>query len=446
MTGKLRLGLAKDNLKQPVANAAVVSIRQVRDQTGRYPSTPFEQTVPMPAGREPAEIDVPFGMYNLAVRLPGGERVQGTVEVGVDAPGTFILNDVHSAYDWLSWQTLAGGAPERQRYFDQVSTAKSRSVSKSLNRGLTADIDGLGYLPSYGRSSLEARDPVTSPHLRVGAGKFSFEDGEIGFDSDFALAWNADSQVDHWELRAPAPVRFRDLTASAGERFFACVQYGNTVTVVVLPVPWKIPGVNGTPDKQGVVDLLLSKTARPDRAVRVAIQEPRFVALLSYLGEGRLSEAAAALGEDLDDQITVLLQDKLGNPFAAAGAAYVGLATTSDPERRQRWSPWLENLMEWFPTLPDGAILCARDRLDRARSRADLDRACIALKQAYRRGIPQYSAGFQHLLNGFQVFADPDAEDLFDDEAKIMRDHVSALAMLVDPTQAFTVLTFPDPD
>jgi hypothetical protein len=100
--------------------------------------------------------------------------------------------------------------------------------------------------------------------------------------------------------------------------------------------------------------------------------------------------------------------------------------------------------MNWFPDLPDGAVLYARDLIERGRSIDDLLKAKEALKVAYERGLPLYVAGFRHLLDGLQLFADPDDGDLFDPQAKSMRARVARVAARVDPTQPFTVLTEPD--
>jgi hypothetical protein len=195
------------------------------------------------------------------------------------------------------------------------------------------------------------------------------------------------------------------------------------------------------------VDLLVDRAAEPKRAIRMTLREPEFVALLGYLGAGRLTEAVAALGgPSLDAHVTRLIRHKIGNPLAAAGAAYVGLATSGDEAARALWGPWLHNLMEWFPDLPDGAVLFARYMIDRGRSKADLMAAKRALKTAYRRGVPLYAVGLPHLLNGLQLFSDPGDDALFDAEAKRMRDQVADIAALVDMTQPFTVLTIPWPD
>src|SRR5207244_1700830 len=112
-----------------------------------------------------------------------------------------------------------------------------------------------------------------------------------------------------------------------------------------------------------------------------------------------------------------------------------GLATLRGDGTLPRWTNWLENLMNWFDWLPDGAIIHAAYLLKTARTREDLDKSLYSLKTAFRRGIPFYTAGLQHLLNGLYTFSEENAE------AKAMNGKVTAVASRVDPNQAFTQIT-----
>lgn len=135
------------------------------------------------------------------------------------------------------------------------------------------------------------------------------------------------------------------------------------------------------------------------------------------------------------------MQEKRENPLAAAAAAYVGLSYPIRDDRRERWSPWLKNLMNRFPGIPDGAILRARDLIERAATEEDLAMALKALAVAFRRGPPYFSAGVRHLLEGLSLFASSaERYGLPSEEVRNMHAVVSGFAVLVDPTQTFTVL------
>ena len=73
--------------------------------------------------------------------------------------------------------------------------------------------------------------------------------------------------------------------------------------------------------------------------------------------------------------------------------------------------------------------------LKTAKVRPDLDASLAAFKTAYRRGVPFYTAGLQHLMNGLYTFSESDAA------AKAMHDKVAALACRVDPNRAFTQIS-----
>jgi hypothetical protein len=233
-------------------------------------------------------------------------------------------------------------------------------------------------------------------------------------------------------------------------RPFVRVQHSGGLSYAVLPLPWPLSFMaTGGPSpyeagSNAPVEIVLDNRAPPSRAIRAVLREPQFVALLGYLGVGMMPEAASALGGKIDDHITRLIREKIDNPLAAAGAAYVGIATTGDAAIRQQWAPWLRNLMNWFEDLPDGAILYAADLIERSRTPDDLEEAKVALKIAYGRGLPLYSVGFRYLLRGLQLFSDDESGRYYDPVMLEMYRDVAAKAALVDPSQPFTVITFPD--
>jgi hypothetical protein len=437
---KLALNLLKHHLEAPVANAAVVAIQQVADAKGLFPAEPFEASVPIPAGPTPPfVIDVPEGRFTLTVRMPGGATDRKTVVVGSGDTEPVTFDTGHSARERLSWQTLAGSVPPSTSFEtrgDHQEGASRSTPDRPVRRG------GGGILKGA-RGPRSASLAAIRPMCLKGYLGFDREDVSpdtgVSLERDTFDASSASALT--WRVRA-GPSYPRDRGGTKRRPMVSLDGPGGRV-IALLPLPWtRFLGGN---DDISVVDLLLDLKREAGRAVRVTLREPEFMALLSYLGAGRMTEAAVSLGgPSLDAHVTRLIRDKIDNPLAAAGAAYVGLATTGDEAVRQEWSPWLRNLMDWFPDLPDGAILYARDRIERGRSLGDLLEAREALKVAYRRGLPLYVAGFQHLLSGLQLFADPEDTDLFDPEVRDMRRWVAQMAAKVDPTQPFTVITDPD--
>ena len=138
----------------------------------------------------------------------------------------------------------------------------------------------------------------------------------------------------------------------------------------------------------------------------------------------------------MPEVIESTIREKMRSPLAACAAAYVGLAIF-EPSERERWDAWLPNLMNYFPWLPDGAIVHARRILQRPKHPREGDEALSALKRAYSCGIPYFAAGVLQLRDSLLLFS------LKGDEARTMLDTVSRVASRVDPGQAFTVLRFP---
>jgi hypothetical protein len=130
-----------------------------------------------------------------------------------------------------------------------------------------------------------------------------------------------------------------------------------------------------------------------------------------------------------------LLFGKMEHPLAAAAGGYVLLAAGDRED--DSWHGWIDNLANWFPNIPDGAILKASLRLRFPKSETSAEEARVSLLDAFDRGIPYYSAGVSWLLDGMTQFADDPAVA---DKMKL----VHRVALRLDGTQAFTVVRISD--
>ena len=167
------------------------------------------------------------------------------------------------------------------------------------------------------------------------------------------------------------------------------------------------------------------------------VRDPVLGGMLAYLGRGHLANVRPLVASlDHDGLIERTIRGKRRNPLAACAAAYVALAIF-EPGERARWDGWLPNIMNWFPWLPDGAIVHARRIIQQARHSAEKDEALAALKRAYRCGIPYFAVGILHLRDLLMMFStnDPDARE--------MLEKVSRVTSRIDTGQAFTVLRYP---
>jgi hypothetical protein len=214
-------------------------------------------------------------------------------------------------------------------------------------------------------------------------------------------------------------------------RSFAVSRRGDGVDVISLPVPWPL-----TTNLQPVsLEVLREGGPGPIGRTTLTVSDPQVGGLLLYLNNAKIADASAILSAAQGDGLVEnLIAEKLKNPLAACAAAYVGLATFSGKDA-PRWGPWLQNLNDWFPWLPDGAIVSAAYRVKTARTTQDLDAASGAFASAYRRGIPYYAAGIQQLLQGLYLFRSKSTE------IDAMYRKVSNIALRGDAGQTFTVVS-----
>ena len=165
----------------------------------------------------------------------------------------------------------------------------------------------------------------------------------------------------------------------------------------------------------------------------LSVGDGRMVSILNYLGQGNFPDASI-----LVKQATGLLFDKLKNPLAAVAGAYV-LVTTEKDLSQKNWHHWIENLMNWFPRIPDGAIIFGWMKLKHSKSNDDEDAARTALLNAYWQGIPYFSMGVRWLLDGLTILNGLAKEDRRQDsEIEEALTVVRQIARRVDINTPFT--------
>ena len=105
-----------------------------------------------------------------------------------------------------------------------------------------------------------------------------------------------------------------------------------------------------------------------------------------------------------------LLYDKVDDPLAAAVGGYFLLRQG----KLQQLHNWPRNLSNWFPWLPDGAVIYARQLLLMARDQHPANGAAEAQKlllEACRRGLPVYTEGLRLLRDGLLRFRGPGRDE-----------------------------------
>lgn len=146
--------------------------------------------------------------------------------------------------------------------------------------------------------------------------------------------------------------------------------------------------------------------------------------MMAFLGRRAFPDAGAALRALGPYPVLEAVQGKVANPLAAICGALVAVATRQT-EALGIPDAWLENLCNWFPTLPDGAVILARHRLMRGQDAGAL------LDEALARGTPVTSLAVDWLSEALSMIGHPRAAE------------ARETAMSCDPHRTFTVLHLP---
>jgi hypothetical protein len=486
---RLELQLEKLHLGTTVPLGVVTTIRQIQDGAGKFPDQPFEREIVIPidgahTGDKREVSPVPDGTYRIEARLPSGEVLHETCTVGPERESAeIIFMPRQSPREWLSLQRLAGNVPSQDLYEKWLTTLAAEitdaAVEKQLIPGGSLEIDPeylskgalllrnlhlrlkptIDYLadkanwiaekiPSDQRNAQQKirqaaeRGAAEKPDFRLvekplGAQKSAWD--ALVSPAEWAL-WEADAaassdcSVDEVEEDAITLWRILqkrdDTPMSTDIRRFAVSRREQGVDVISIPAPWPLNKYLPPP----IIEILRESGTSSAGRTTLTVYDTEVGGLLLYLNNGRIGEASTVLAAAAENGlIERMISEKEQNPLAACAAAYVGLATLSGTEF-PKWVNWLTNVNDWFPWLPDGAIVHAIYLLKTARSKEDLDAASKAFVTGYERGIPYYATGVQQLLQGLYVFRSRDKKI---DE---MYKKVSSVALRVDPDQTFTVI------
>lgn len=122
-------------------------------------------------------------------------------------------------------------------------------------------------------------------------------------------------------------------------------------------------------------------------------------ALLHLLTLGAMEEAKTLTNVK---QAEGLLYDKIIDPTAAAVGGYF-LLRVGDLSRLHNWA---NNLANWFPWMPDGAIIHAWQLLkDKDNVKQNISTIRQRLIEAVKRGIPIYTDGLRLLCDGLTMLS-----------------------------------------
>jgi hypothetical protein len=385
----------------------------------------FRGPIPVGSSTPPLELELAPGPYLIRATLPSGEVVSESKDVqGVVAEST--LRGHHSAHEWLSWHEFATGEGELTERRIAEQQLLWRSLGDDLYDPRSGEVPHFTIVSSNGMTYTH-RVPKSGGVVR-GLGV----ELEVETESDrefFLVRVVGRAEGGSWIDPRHYPRIY--LSASAPE---AQLQF------VALPAPWTL--MSGGYE-HATVEILLRRApanaANDPKAGPIAslvIREQVFGSLLSFLAAGDPA-SAGDVSKALYDEAQSLLWGKLANPYAAAAGGYVLVRTLRGAELPD-WYSWLANLDNWFPWMPDGAVLHGWQQLLQGDDESiEIARNCFI--EAVRRGVPIYTDGVRLLVRGLSRLSRDPA--LARDRALHGALHRARIfASAVDPTKPFTTL------
>jgi Bacterial RNA polymerase, alpha chain C terminal domain len=194
-----------------------------------------------------------------------------------------------------------------------------------------------------------------------------------------------DARECHWY---PDSVRYR---LQLGHRQYA-LQVGGP------GVPWVLICLPAAGSIDVVVRPLRGEASPPLELIAVS-SNTAADALLGYLSRGAVP-AAASLVEDQQELATLLLHQKVHDPYAAAVGGYYLLRIGEIERRMQRWPA---NLSDWMGWISDGPIIRGWQLLRGTSSHRRGETARGRFLEAIERGLPVYTEGLRLLIDGLKV-------------------------------------------
>ncbi len=412
---------------------AVATLQRVADESGaavRHGQR-LDVTIPANSGSPGSSVEhvaVDPGRWLVEATLPSGELISEEVVVasGQKVPVTLYAAE-SSPHEWLGWQHLVGnieGAKTLKLLRDRAQAAVELAT-KTLN----TKVDTNTLIDKIGKLRVNVTELVLNKVALPPAVYLCEKQGGLHGAEAWTKVLAPDPAVttacsSSWEDRTEATWLY-ELTGPAQlpQRHFAHVEWLGERFAVSLPLPWRALSDNRQVPVQMMVRM---HPLEGNVQIGVVVEDSDFAPMAGLMTASTLPKATVAVRQAYD----MLFQKNL-HPLGAAAGGYVLLAAGDGTD--SNWHGWIDNLANWFPNIPDGAILKASLRLRFPKSKDSPAEARAALLEAFDRGIPYYSAGVSWLLDGLTVFAD---DPTVDQKMRI----VQRVALRLDLSQAFTVV------
>ena len=286
------------------------------------------------------EIEVPAGTYLVSATLPSGERSVGVAEV--------VSGELYE---------LALGVAELGA---EMSAAPAPMGLESLG-------------PADAPPAAEAA-PAMAPGTWFT--RFQVQTPEGHFQPAEPQVYAASVTGDRAELTVSA--------SGDGILFAQVARPGEVPLNVALPIYGPTISQSCLLTIEGGGSALDANVSLPDN--------PQIDAVARYLQGGHVQEAAS-VGGDAEH----LLEQKMADPFGAALGGYALLRAG----QLDRLHHWPRNLADWFPWLPDGAVIAGEE----AALEGDHTLAIKYVCDAGGRGLPVFGAGLSLLASRLREYS-----------------------------------------
>ena len=456
---KLRVRIHKSFDDQQDPPHIYASIRAITKSGARKRTQPVRQEL-IPVSDRPdraKSIEVQPGHYYVEAVLPSGEFLSEDVTIASGQTRDVVFKPDASPHEWLAWQQLSGNLPSS-------GTPKDKDESLPFSFGIEAGYRGTHnsklrwarYIQTDPEDLLPGSPPtpevvvkapigwLKTPHKSLLSrnpsqvweflgGLKSTSPGEL---TKTLNGGNSSSPVkpavfddDHGVFRVNSSSGSASgvvvLKTKPQNPTYLVVPRKASLELLVLPLPWTVAQTNRKAD----IEVAIQEPTEPKGFCSSAIaRDEKFGMLLGYLSSGSLP-AVRQIAETARE----MLFFKFDNPYAAAAGAYAMVGTAHEAKAKD-WHEWVQNLMNYFEWIPDGAIQWGQLMMRMRRNSADISQAVQAFKLAYNRGLPFYSMGMRWLLEGLDWAAHKDPE------AAKMADHVRHIAWRTNYYQPFTTL------
>ncbi len=355
------------------------------------------------------QVTLDPGKYLVEAVMPSGDILSKEATAQADSWTEVDLEAENSAHEWQGVHNLLGHVESDEPYY------RTRSVEVFRGLGPQLEVWQIKTPPPQ----------LTGGHQmwQTLADWIKAEPQTVLSDLQASLTPSTPKEHDASTELHSFFMDARGLQTQHLPRWYSLISDGKAMRFLSLPIPW----FNLKTEEELPVEVLVQHS-KDDLTASFSIPDMDLCTALGYMSRGSMRAAAQLV--DQAEAVDMLFQ-KFTNPLGAAGAAYILLGTEPLTDRRP-WHDWVENLMKYFPWLPDGAIQYAWLQLRQSPTKANRDRAREALITAFRRGLPYYTLGLQWMIDGLTLLGEDDQE------AQRMLRLVQQISWRSDTSQAFT--------